>query len=159
MKTAITNLARKLESVYNGQPWYGESLLQKLERVSPAEAFAVPVPGVHNIAQIVAHLTGWRRVLSERLKGNMEYQLDVDSDADWAPVSALQQKGWSTILTELAENQRELLALLSAGTDELLDRVYSGTRTYRSFIEGIIQHDIYHTGQIGLLMSANKNAA
>ncbi len=159
MKTAITNLTHKLESVYNGQPWYGESLLQKLERVGPAEAFAIPVPGAHNIAQIVAHLTGWRRVLSERLKGNMEYQLDVDSDADWAPVSALQQKGWSTILAELAENQHELLSFLASGTDEFLHTVYSGTDTYESLIEGVIQHDIYHTGQIGLLMSANKNAA
>lgn len=159
MKREILNLIRQLESSYDGRPWYGESLLQKLEGIGPKEAFAVPVPGVHCIAQVVAHILVWRRVLAGRLSKKPGFKVEIDSAEDWPPVAVLQEKGWEQILTELADNQRELISLLSSAPDDLPDTVFSGASTYRDLIEGILQHDVYHSGQIGLLLSVIKNQA
>lgn len=159
MKPEILNLIRQLESSYNGRPWYGESLLQKLEGIGPKEAFAVPVTGVHSVAQITAHILVWRRVLAERLKGEPGFKVEIDSAADWPSTAALQEKGWSRILAELADNQRELISLLSSAPDDLPETVFSGSSTYRELIEGILQHDVYHIGQIGLVLSISKNQA
>lgn len=159
MKTTLLHLTGQLESIYNGHPWYGDSLLQKLEPIGPEEAFTEVLPGTHTIAQITAHILTWRRVLSEYLKGNAAYYDNIGPEQDWPANTALQAKGWKTILAELADNQRELASLLAPCSDELLDRVYTKTYTYRFLIEGIIQHDVYHTGQIGLLISAIKNKA
>ncbi|HRI60209.1 MAG TPA: DinB family protein [Saprospiraceae bacterium] len=131
-------------------------MLHKLELIGPEAAFATPVPGVHSVAQLTAHILIWRHALAERLKGNSDFKVEIDSETDWQPQPTLQAKGWDTILSELAENQRELIALLSAETDELLARTFDGKHTFRSLLEGIIQHDIYHTGQIGLVISLMK---
>lgn len=153
MKTELSSYIQQLKSIYDGRPWYGESLLHKLEKIGPKEAFATPVPGAHSIAQLTAHIIVWRRVLIENLKGNAQFKVELNSSDDWPSQKDLQAKGWTKILTELAENQRELLELLSAETDELLDRKYKDKHPFRMLIEGIIQHDIYHTGQIGSLQA------
>ncbi len=158
MKTnsEILNLIRQLESLSTGEPWYGESLLQKLEQIGPEEAFAVPLPGIHAIAQVVSHIIVWRRVLVEKIKGNLDFRIGINSAEDWPPVSVLREKGWEQILTELAESQQEITAALSSRTDSFLDEVYSESYTYRFLIEAILQHDVYHIGQIGLLSSVIK---
>ena len=153
MKTELTSLIRQLQDIYDGRPWYGDSLLHKLEKMGAKTAFAVPVPGVHSIAQLTAHILVWRRYLLELLKGNSDFKIEINSEQDWPSQDALHAKGWEIILSELAENQRELTTLLAAESDELLSRPYKGKTTFRSLIEGIIQHDIYHTGQIGLINS------
>lgn len=149
MKTELSRLIGKFKSVYNGSPWYGDSLLQKLENVDAAKAFAVPAGGLHSVAQLVAHLLTWRRVLTERLKGKA-FKPDINSDEDWPPNAALEAKGWGALLAELAANQAELLDLLSAQTDDLLAEPFDENYNFRFLIEGIIQHDVYHIGQIGL---------
>ena len=153
MKTELSSYIRQLESIYDGRPWYGDSLLHKLEQIGPKEAFATPAPGIHSVAQLTAHILIWRRVLVERLKGNADFKVEINSAEDWPSQKDLQKKGWEKILSELADSQRELLELLSAETDELLARTYDDKHNFRFLIEGIIQHDIYHTGQIGLLQS------
>ena len=151
MKTELSHLIRQFENIYEGRPWYGDSLLHKLEKIGPKEAFATPVPGAHSVAQLTAHILIWRRVLTEHLKGNTDFKVALNSAEDWPSQKDLQAKGWEKILAELADNQRELLELLGAGTDELLSRPYDGKHDFRFLIEGIIQHDLYHTGQIGQL--------
>jgi|GEM_PF-90928 len=153
MKTELAQYIRQFEKIYNGRPWYGDSLLHKLEQIGPKEAFATPVPGVHPVAQLTAHITIWRRVLIEKLKGNAEFKIELNSVEDWPSQKDLREKGWEKILEELAASQRELLELLSAASDDLLDRKYKDKHDFRFLIEGVIQHDIYHTGQIGLLQS------
>lgn len=157
MKTELSQYIRRLESSYDGRPWYGESLLQKLEQIGPKEAFAVPVPGVHSVAQIVAHILVWRRILTERLKGNSNFKVEMNSTQDWPSVTELREKGWEILKSELAENQRELVSLLSNETDALLDRIFEDDYKFRFLIEGIFEHDLYHLGQIGLAISLYKN--
>jgi hypothetical protein len=62
MKTELTSYIRQLKSIYNGRPWCGDSLLQKLEQIGAKEAFATPAPNAHSVAQLTAHITAWRRV-------------------------------------------------------------------------------------------------
>ena len=153
MKTELSSYIRQLESIYDGRPWYGDSLLHKLEQIGPKEAFATPAPGIHSVAQLTAHILSGRRVLGERLKGKADFKVEINSAEDWPSQKDLQKKAWEKILSELADNQRELLELLSAETDELLAKTYDDKHNFRFLIEGIIEHDIYHTGQIGLLES------
>lgn len=153
MKTMLSHLIEQFHCIYNGSPWYGDSLLQKLEKVDAEAVFTTPAPGLHSVAQQVAHILSWRRVLAERLKGNAGYQVKINSASDWPSHADLQAKGWDAILAELAENQQEIIQLLSAETDDLLDRLFDGKRTFRMLMEGILQHDIYHIGQIGLVLT------
>lgn len=150
MKTNLLYYVRLLQNNYNGSPWYGESLREKLDRIGEEEAFAVPIAGMHSIAQQVAHLLAWRRLLAERIKGNNHFQIQIDSSRDWPPHELLRRKGWPKLLEELEANQMELIRLLEAENDTLLERpLPDGKHNFRLLIDGILQHDVYHNGQIG----------
>lgn len=163
MKTNLSYYISQFQNIYNGSPWYGDSLQEKLSAVSSEEIFTVPAPGMHAVAQLVAHILVWRRLLVERIKGNNDFQIQVNSARDWPPASMLESKGWEPLLAELEANQNELIRLLQSETDELLDRsLPDGTHAMRLLIDGILQHDVYHVGQIGLtlvLLRANKALA
>jgi uncharacterized damage-inducible protein DinB len=152
----LDHYIRQLNDLYDGEPWYGDSLLDKLDAFSPEMAFAVPAPGVHSIAQIVAHMLVWRRVLIEHLKGNTQFRPEADSAEDWNPPAKLKSKGWEKLLSELADNQQVLLDLLAAQSEAWLEKPYRDGHTYRYLLEGVIQHDVYHIGQIGLLGKMNR---
>ena len=154
MKTNLSWYIGHLRNIYNGQPWYGDSLLQKLETVSAEEACTLAAPGTHTVAQLVAHLLAWRRLLVERIKGNNDFQIQVNSARDWPPAALLEKKGWEGLLAELETNQLELIRLLESETDALLDRpLPDGKHALRLLLDGIMQHDVYHIGQIGLVLA------
>lgn len=158
MKTNLTAYIRQLRNNYNGSPWYGDALLQKLETVDEQEAFEAPAPGLHSVAQQVAHVLAWRRLLLERLKGNNNFQIQVNSAKDWSPSELLATKGWQALLAELDANQTELLERLEAETDALLARpLPDGKHTFELLLEGIVAHDVYHTGQIGQTLALLRN--
>lgn len=154
MKTNLSYYVHQIQNNYNGSPWYGDSLQDKLRSVGADEAFAVPAPGLHSLAQQVAHILVWRRLLVERLRGNNTFQIQVNSARDWAPTPLLEAKGWEQLLAELEANQVELIRLLQSETDELLERpLPDGKHAFRLLLDGIVQHDVYHTGQIGLVLA------
>lgn len=153
MKTNLSYYIAQLKHIYNGSPWYGDALRQKLESIQADEVFALPAPGLHSLAQQVSHILAWRRLLVERIKGNNDFQIKVNSSGDWAPTAMLELKGWNALLAELDANQNELIRLLESATDELLNRpLPDGKHKMRLLLDGILQHDVYHTGQIGLTL-------
>lgn len=154
MKTNLSYYIAQFRHIYGGHPWYGDSLKQKLESILPDEVFALPAPGMHAVAQQVSHILVWRRLLLERIKGNNDFQIKVGSSADWAPTAMLETKGWDVLRAELDANQDELLRLLESATDELLDQpLPDGKHKMRLLLDGILQHDVYHIGQIGLTLA------
>jgi uncharacterized damage-inducible protein DinB len=65
---------------------------------------------------------------------------------------------WQEGLQKLQQSQDELLRLLAQKDDALLEQNVSGrTYNYRKLISGIIQHDIYHLGQIAFITKALKS--
>lgn len=152
----INHFARQLETTYHGPAWFGDSLRQKLDTVRAEEAFAVPLPGLHSVAQITAHLLTWRRVLAARLRGEDGYPVELNSAEDWQDNALLRERGWPTLFTELAANQSELLVRLATLNDSWLALPHNKDYSCGFLLEGVIQHDIYHIGQIGLVLAALK---
>lgn len=146
-----------LESLFNGQPWLDETFLKKTHTLSSTQAFQRPYPSVHSVAEILSHMIAWRQVLIERLEGNYAYQIHMQSSQDWPSVQQLQVLGWDALLQQLADNQARLIELLTQQSDEVLAIPYNEQgHTFDYLINGIIQHDLYHLGQIGLVISMLK---
>jgi uncharacterized damage-inducible protein DinB len=142
----------QLQRVYQGANWVEEDYQKKLNNLPQDEAFTQPVPGVHSVAELVWHCAYWRRVNVQRLLGNNAYRDQTFQQLNFLPLEELRQKGWAQLLQELKDSQKEILDLLKDKTDDFLENTYKPGHTFDFLIEGTVQHDYYHLGQIGLVL-------
>ena len=151
MNTEIARITYLLEQTYSGNPWHGSSISHTLENVAASQATARPIPHCHTIAELVRHVTAWRTFALEKLRGNAGYDM-ATPEQDWPPVGAINATGWQQILAELSASQGQLLETLSLIKDEkLLETVPGREYNFYFLLHGVIQHDLYHLGQIVLL--------
>jgi len=138
-------------NLYNGKPWYGDPLTRLLENISEEAAFKSLYPGKHTIAQILWHMIYWRLSLIKRLEPDPDFKASMQSPDNWRTNDQLKAMGWSGLKSEFDKSQKALLRLLKKQSDGLLKKEFKKGATFNTLIEGIVQHDLYHTGQIGLL--------
>lgn len=141
----------QLRQLYEKGAWFGDTYQEKLQDVTSEQAFRQPHPGVHSIAELVAHVIFWRMPVIKKLKGEKDYVASVDDPANWPPLDTLKAKGWSALLKDFDDSQKQLLKLLANADEKFFESEYSPGNSMAYVTEGIIQHDIYHLGQLGLV--------
>lgn len=146
----------QLEQLFNGESWQGESFPGKLDDVDEKTAFIQPA-GVHSIAEIVWHCIYWRTVLLKRVGGDKDYRDRTMKKMNFLSVKKLQEKGWQVLVSELNETQGSLLEFLRTKNDNDLSAVIAAGDSLDHMLEGIVHHDLYHLGQIGLVKKMVKN--
>ncbi len=75
----------------------------------------------------------------------------MESEENWKTNELLKKAGWRSLLNSLAESQAQLLTLLAKQKDSILKKKYSEKGTFQDIIHGVLQHDLYHTGQLAYL--------
>jgi DinB superfamily len=154
MNQQLENIINNLSETYNGMPWHGNSLKELLHDVDTATAFYRPVEKKHNIAELVAHILIWRQYALEILNENYDFSIDIGSLADFPEVTE-SDKVWRELLMQLDENQGILLEKLARFSGSKLENeIPKKPFTFRYLFEGIVYHDVYHGGQIGLIKAA-----
>ena len=156
----IRRIADQLDRAVNGPAWHGPSLLEVLRDVNPVDAAARPVPGAHSIWELVAHTTAWLEIVRMRLEGRAPYQ--ITASMDWPPLDeAAQQpagdsatRQWDADLSRLRRAAKDLQAAVATQDDErLADDLPGADDTWTAYhtLHGVLQHTLYHTGQIAVL--------
>lgn len=160
-KTDTTDtLKEQLELIYEGDPWYGDSIASVLNSVYPNLIFDSPGPGMHSIAELAAHMITYRNFAEDRLQGNTESPPDQEKTFDWRTFTPDKKSAWNTLRARLDSSQQNLLNLLNQNDDSVLDQKVAGKPyTFHYLLTGILQHDLYHLGQIvyiNKLLGKNK---
>jgi uncharacterized damage-inducible protein DinB len=154
--TEIERLADQLERAFYRDAWCGPSLLETLEGVTAERAAARPLARAHSIWEIVAHLSGWKRVVHRRLEGEL---VRLPEEGDWPPVTDTSEQSWQETLAKLKARHDALLIAVRSLDDARLGDVLitdtsretgGGVSCYVT-LHGVAQHDLYHGGQISLL--------
>ena len=145
-------LARYDEVLYSSSPWHGDAMWSILGGISAELAAARPLPDAHTVWQIVMHMTFWEEVATKRLAGE---RAGLIEERNFPPLPAITEENWRKTLDEFRSSNarfREALAKLDpAKLDELSA---AGKRTYYDEAHGIIEHNVYHAGQIAMLKKA-----
>jgi uncharacterized damage-inducible protein DinB len=151
MQNRINMLIKKFEEVYDGNPWYGDSFKSILKDIDSKATLKKEKKGGHSIAEILAHIIGWREFFLSRLTGN-DFKIEQEETFNWKRIDNNQETVWKSLLDTLEETQSRILNLLEKADDNLLDiPVHERNYNLEYLLEGVIQHDIYHFGQISLL--------
>ena len=152
----VDRIVDQLQRAYNGDAWYGPSVRAALEGVDARQAAARPEPTAHTISEIVLHMTAWTREVTRRLRGGIAQNPE---EGDWPAVTNADDDDWRAIVAALDAANAELVRAVSALDDgQLEDRIGdardralgSGVSRYVT-LHGLIQHHVYHAGQISLL--------
>ena len=148
----LNNYIRQFEEIYAGPAWLGESFTDKFSYLSDEDAFLKPLPYVHCVAEVLSHVIEWRKEVLFRLQTHTR-SLEMRDPVDWRTQAELKQLGWSNLLEQFEEIQESILAFLHSKEDDWLEIEFPNERplTHGTLIEGLIHHDIYHLGQIGLI--------
>ncbi|MFZ9388291.1 MAG: DinB family protein [Chitinophagaceae bacterium] len=154
MNNLIIRYISDFANVYDGDPWYGRSVMSVLRDVDPETVFRRPGNGVHSIYEITKHMLAWRQLLVKRLNGDTGSKISMNSAEDWSEIPGGDPAtAWKKILREMEANQAALAEALSKWKDEALDQPFCNTPySLRIFLDGHLQHDIYHTGQVAWIM-------
>jgi len=149
--TTIHNLTRQLAGTMDGEPWIDETFSKKLSGLTEDEAFTRPYPEVHSVAELVSHILEWRYSNLSILKGGSR-TITMDSLSNWKDNDTLRKEGWTTLKEKFYKSQQDIIALLQAQDDDYLLQVDKEQHNYLYYVEGLIHHDMYHMGQIGLVI-------
>ncbi len=112
-----------------------------------------PTEGAHSIAQLLSHTIYWRESLIKKLENDLEYKASMKSEDNWRTNENLKLLGWKKLRSQFEESQKKIVTLLAKQDDSFLEKPYQKTVTMHDLIKGIIQHDIYHLGQIAYVKS------
>ena len=157
-KEELLRIIDVLNDTYESEEaWYGPSVVEALRDVTPKMAEARISPNTNSIAEIAYHMTTWRIFAVRKIQGDAEF--DVKSkDKDWKKFPIVDEFEWEAIQMELSLSQEELISELEKIEDDsFLEEFVPGRNySYYTMIHGVIQHDIYHTGQIGLIKKVVK---
>jgi uncharacterized damage-inducible protein DinB len=155
----VDRILDQLQRAFDGDAWHGPSLSDSLDGVDARQAVGRPIAEGHNIAEILRHATVWTREIARRLRTGVAQDLE---EPDWTETTAVSDDEWAAMLDALDAAQEALVAEIGKLTDADLERMIgdvrdralgSGISRY-VMLHGLVQHHIYHAGQIALLRKA-----
>jgi len=154
--TTAEQLQNKLTAILHGEPWYGPGVFDILARTTFEAAYEKPPGSVHNIAEIVLHMLNWTTEVTERMQGK---QAGEPTGGDWPDPGAPDEHKWKGMVNDLKLANVNLSGGIQNFPEDRWDQPTNDYRysadgkgdSFRDLIEGIIQHHIYHSGQIALL--------
>ncbi|HXG92939.1 MAG TPA: DinB family protein [Blastocatellia bacterium] len=150
----VKRITDQLKRAFEGKAWHGPSVQEVLANVTAQQAAARTVQGAHSIWEIALHIATWETIARRRIEG--EIIADVAGEVDWPPVVDTGDEAWLATLERLKQNHLALRETVARLDDSRLDEKAAGVPyTIYFLIHGVIQHDLYHAGQIALLRKAS----
>ncbi|QJW90124.1 DinB family protein [Spirosoma taeanense] len=146
-----------LNTTYESEEaWHGPSVVESLRGVTPDMAGRRITPNTHSIAELVFHMTSWRIFCVKKMQGDPTFDITTPEKNFGALPDKIDDFEWEALEMELSLSQEELINELDKrDDDEFLEDIVPGRDyTYYDMLHGIINHDLYHTGQIMILKKA-----
>jgi uncharacterized damage-inducible protein DinB len=150
--TEVERIADQMNRAIAGEAWHGPAVMEILQDVTATEAAARPFAGAHSIWELALHITAWLHAGGARLSGERAQLSDVE---DWPAVGDTDEKAWAGTKADLSQANEQLCAAISTLDESRLDQpIIEGMSTVYVTLHGIVQHTLYHAGQIAILKKA-----
>jgi uncharacterized damage-inducible protein DinB len=151
MNKEIQSIIRNLENTLDGEPWFGRPVYAILREVHEDNAFKKPTSNSHSLIDLIYHMLTWAAFTLKRIEKDRINDLAAFEKLDWREIDP-QIHGWEEGLSEYIATHQEIIALLHTKDDMFLEeKVDYRNYNFRFLINGLIQHNIYHLGQVAYL--------
>ena len=154
MNTECARIADQLTRAFTGDAWHGSPLREILAGISAEEASARPLPSAHTIWELVVHIDIYLKVAIAATKGTPMPKL-YGTESDWPAVADLSPAAWTETSSRLFQDAEQMSETIASWTDaKLLDTVPGRDYDFYLLFHGLVQHSLYHGGQIAMLKKA-----
>jgi uncharacterized damage-inducible protein DinB len=160
VKNTVSESARiadQLRRAFEGGAWHGDSLFQILKDVDAARAAARPIGGAHSIWELVLHIAAWDDAVRRRMAG---VAVKLSGKKNFPAVVDTSDAAWSEARGRLRRAHEALIEAVEKFPEKSLTRLVPGkTGAHYNFyymLHGVVQHELYHAGQIALLKKATR---
>jgi uncharacterized damage-inducible protein DinB len=146
--SGIQQIVQRYDEILSGDAWYGDPIWKILQGIDARCAAAELIPGTHNIWQLVMHMEFWEHIAARRLEG----PVTPDDAGNFPFIAAQNEAEWQKTLDSFRVSNREFRQAMALLDSSSLDsNTPGGQRSFRYELVGVIEHHIYHAGQIALL--------
>lgn len=147
MNKEIKSIITNFEKINTGQPWYGRAVYELLDEIDPAIVYKRPNKQ-HSLIELLYHMITWADFTLNRLKGDKEKDLAVAEKLDWREIDP-KLHTWKKGLAEFKAIHKEIIKLLNEKDDAFLKEIVDYRKyNFRFLLNGLLQHNIYHIGQV-----------
>jgi hypothetical protein len=145
-------IADQLRRAFAGDAWHGPSLLETLDGVTAEEAAARPLASAHSIWELVLHIQLYAHIACEAARDGIPMPKLYGTEKDWRVVTDRSATEWAGATAQLFATGERLGQAIESFTDARLQETVPG-REYDFYylFHGIVQHSLYHGGQIAML--------
>ena len=160
MNYLIENIIEQLTEIQEGKLWIGTNYNGRLNQVEDDSVFIRPIENLHSVAEIISHLTMWRKETILKINTGKGSKTD-DCEENWLTNDKLKIIGWERIKADYRISLSGLIESLRGKEDKFLNEKYYDTDfkdyyEYKFVINGMLHHDLYHLGQIGIIIKFLK---
>lgn len=157
MNNETQSIITSLEETLNGQPWFGRGVYAILAEIDETKIHEKPDAESHSLAELLWHINTWAEFTLGALENRSTDEMKKIEDMDWRTIDP-KTHNWKNGLKELKSIHTKVIEELKKKTeDSYLDEFVPGRKyNYRYMLNGIIQHNIYHLGQIAYIKKMLK---
>ena len=150
--TEVERIMDQLNRAYVGEAWHGPAVIEILEEVTAQQAAAYPLAGGHSIWELALHTAAWMRAIVRRLHGDRAQLTDAEN---FPAVTDSYERAWKETRESIKQAHEELRNAIRLLDDSRLDQpIIEGMSSIYVTLHGVIQHSLYHAGQIAILKKA-----
>lgn len=148
MKKELQSIISNLENTLDGTPWYGRPVYGILREIDPSIVYKKPSPNSHSLAELLYHMLTWAEFTLKRIEKDNSQDLAVFEKLDWRQIDPAVHD-WDEGLAALIATHQQIIALLQTKDEFFLSETVDYRQyNFRFLLNGLIQHNIYHLGQI-----------
>lgn len=148
MKSEIQSIIQSLKETLYGKPWFGKPVYTLLEEVHPALVYKRPMETGHSRIELLYHMITWTLFTLRRIEHSKDMDARMVDELDWRLIDPLEHT-WMHGIDEFKKINNSIVEQLEGKDDQFLkEPVEFRDHNFRTLLNGLIHHHIYHAGQI-----------
>jgi len=145
-------IAKTFEDTLSKQPWFGRGVYEILGEADESKVYTKPNGTEHSMIELLWHMNTWAEFILGSLENRSVDEMKAIEANDWRTIDP-KTHTWKKGLEQLKSTHKTIVEILNQKTDDsfLGDIVPLRKYNFRYMLNGLIQHNIYHLGQVAYL--------
>lgn len=142
-------IIKSFETTLSGQPWFGRAVYEILGEIDESKVHTKPNGTEHSMIELLWHMNTWADFTLASLENKSIEEIKTIEANDWRQIDPATHT-WKKGMEQLKATHSRIVELLNQKKDDsfLSDIVTTRKYNFRFLLNGLIQHNIYHIGQV-----------